>query len=459
MVKELLVPDIELLIKEKQYAQTAQFLSSCHPAEAAEIIEEFDAEDVHALLGEFDAQVAADIFCRLPIALQADAAELMNRTELTTLLETLPPDDRADLAKSIPEQQLDEVLPLLAKKERDEIKKLAAYPEESAGSIMTTDYIAFPASLTVQQAINRIRLEGAQQESISLVFVVNQSRVLSGYVTLEKLILAKPTTTLAEIKKPIIATVTAESDREEASFTITKYGLIVLPVVDNAGMLIGIITHDDAMNVVEEERTEDMERFMAIAGKHQDTTYLKTSVWIEFMRRIPWLVILAVFSTFSGMVLQSYEQTLSTLMLLTFYMPMLTDMGGNTGSQSATIVVRALALKEIEARDIFRVIWKELRVSLMLAFVLGAIALLRISLTGSGAAIPAYLTLQQIGLAIAVALAAQVVSATIIGAVLPLVSALFKFDPALVASPALTTIVDITGLIIYFSITKALLHL
>ena len=168
MINEIISADIELLIKEKQYNQTAQFLASCHPAEAAEIIENFESEDVHFLLKELDTQSAADIFCRLPIALQASTAELMSRQELTMLLETLPPDDRADLAKSIPEEQLDEVLPFLAKKERDEIKKLAAYSEDSSGSIMTTDYIAFPESLTVQQAINRIRLEGAQKESISV---------------------------------------------------------------------------------------------------------------------------------------------------------------------------------------------------------------------------------------------------------------------------------------------------
>lgn len=459
MINEIITADIELLIKEKQYNQTAEFLATCHPAEAAEIIEEFEAEDAYAILKEMDAQSAADIFCRLPIALQAETAELLETKELTELLETLPPDDRVDLAKSIPEQKLEEVLPFLAKKERDEIKKLAAYPEESSGSIMTTDYIAFPETLTVQQAINRIRLEGAQKESISLVFVVEKNRVLSGYATLESLILAKPNALLKEIKKPVIAAVTADSDREEASYTITKYGLIVLPVVDKTGILIGIITHDDAMEVVEAERTEDMERFMAIAGKHKDTTYLKTSVVSEFSRRIPWLVILALFSTFSGIVLQSYESTISSLMLLTFYMPMLTDMGGNTGSQSATVVVRALALKEIEASDIFRVIWKELRVALMLAVILGGIAMLRISLTSGEVFIPETLTLFRIGCAISLALSAQVVSATIIGALLPLVCALFKFDPALVASPALTTIVDITGLVIYFGVTKALLHL
>ena len=211
------------------------------------------------------------------------------------------------------------------------------------------------------------------------------------------------------------------------------------------------------MDVVEEERTEDMERFMAITGKHQETSYLNTSAWAHFSRRVIWLVILAIFDFFSGAVLQTYQDTIAHLMLLTFYMPMLTDMGGNTGSQAATVIVRALALKEIDKHDILRVVWKELRISLMLGLVLGLIAFLRVNLMSGGTTIPATLTLVQIGTAIAIALAVQVISATIIGAALPLASAAVKIDPALIASPALTTIVDITGLLIYFGITKAML--
>ncbi|HAH61927.1 MAG TPA: magnesium transporter [Treponema sp.] len=459
MMNELLAPDIETLVKENKYADVVQFLSAHHPTEDAELIADLKPEEIRKLLKNLAPQAAADIFCELPDALQSDTAELLSQSELTTMLEKLPPDERADLAKSIPESQLDAVLPFLAKKERDEIKELASYPEGTAGSVMTTDYIAFPELLTVQQAINRIRLEGAQKAAVSLIFMLDTERKLCGYVTLEDLILAKPLATLESIKKPLVAEITAEADREEASYKITKYGLIVLPVVDDTGSLIGIITHDDAMDVVEEERTEDMERFMAITGKHQDTSYLQTPALTQFSRRVIWLIILAFMDFISGAVLQSYQNTLSTLMLLAFYMPMLTDMGGNTGSQSATVIVRAIALKEVGPHDIFRVIWKELRISLMLGVVLGLIAFLRVELTGGSSVIPAALSLTQIGIAIGLALAVQVVSATIIGAVLPLLSSAFKFDPALIASPALTTIVDITGLLIYFGIARAMLHI
>jgi len=458
-MNELLTPDMETLVKENKYVDIAEFLSLHHPAEDAELIAGLKPEEIRSLLKNLDPQAAADIFCELPDILQSDTAELMSQSELTTMLEKLPPDERADLAKSIPESQLDAVLPLLAKKERDEIKELSSYPEGTAGSVMTTDYIAFPELLTVQQAVNRIRLEGAKKEAVSLIFILNTERKLSGYITLEDLILAKPLALLGSIKKPLVAQITAEADREEASYKITRYGLIVLPVVDDSGALIGIITHDDAMDVVEEERTEDMERFMAITGKHQDTSYLQTPALTHFSRRVIWLIILAFFDFLSGAVLQSYQNTLSSLMLLTFYMPMLTDMGGNTGSQSATVIVRAIALKEVSPRDIFRVIWKELCISLMLGIVLGLIAFFRVAVTSGNTVIPAALSLPQIGFAIGLALAVQVVSATIIGAVLPLISSAVKLDPALIASPALTTIVDITGLLIYFGIAKALLHI
>lgn len=457
MVNELSAHEVASLVKAGLFVDVAEFLAQRHPAEDAEFLEGLDPADIHSLLENLDARLAADIFCELPDSLQADTAELMSQEQLITMLEKLPPDERADLAKSIPEERLEAALPFVAKKERDEMKALASYPEGTVGSVMTTDYIAFPERLSVQQAVARIRLEGAQKKAVSLIFVLDEGRKFDGYISLEDLILAKPSSLLSEIKKKPIDKITADADQEEAARAISRYGLVALPVVDANGAIIGIVTHDDAMDVVEAEQTEDMEKFMAISGKHGDTSYLQTGAAGQFLRRVPWLVILALFDFVSGAVLQSFQDTIATLMLLTFYMPMLTDMGGNTGSQAATVVVRALALKEIEPRDILRVLWKELRIALMLALALGAIAFARVMLTSGGAVIPACLTLPRIGMAIALALAAQVVSATIIGALLPLVSSALKMDPALIASPALTTIVDITGLAIYFGMARLLL--
>lgn len=450
---------IETLLDEGLLIDVAEYLSHHHPAESAELIEALTAEQIHDIFLRLDRDKAPDIFCELPDSLQTDIAALMSDAELTSMLERLPPDERADLGRSIPEERLLDILPRLAKKERDELKALATYEDGTVGSVMTTDYIAFPQSLTVQQAISRIRLEGAQKKALSLIFVLDAGRHLAGYLSLEDMILAKPLEKLGEVLKPPVAVITADADQEEAARVIGKYGLIVLPVVDKGGAILGIITHDDAMSVVEEEQTEDMERFMAISGEHADTSYLQTSAAGQFRRRVPWLVVLALFDFVSGAVLHSFSDTISTLMLLTFYMPMLTDMGGNTGSQSATVIVRALALGEIDARDTLRVLWKELCISLLLALCLAAIAFGRVIFTTSSSDLPAAMSLFTVGGVIALALAAQVVSATLIGALLPLVSSAFHLDPALIASPALTTIVDITGLVIYFGMTKALLHL
>ncbi len=223
--------------------------------------------------------------------------------------------------------------------------------------------------------------------------------------------------------------------------------------------LLGNITHDDALDVIEEKRTSDMERFMAIVGKHDNTTYLKTSIWTHFRKRIVWLIILFFLGLISGSGPESCEMALTSLMILAFYMPMLTDTGGNTGSQAATVMVRALALKEITPKNIFRIIWKEFRVSVLLAFVLASLAFLRVVIISNPSSISAAFRLTDIGFAIAIALAVQVISATIMGALLPLGAAVLKLDPALVASPALTTIVDITGLFIYFGTVSLILGL
>jgi len=254
-----------------------------------------------------------------------------------------------------------------------------------------------------------------------------------------------------------VVSVQAEADQEEATYKFSRYDLVALPVVDGNGNLVGIITHDDALDVIEQERTEDMERFMAISGKHEDTGYLQTSIWTHFSHRVIWLIILAMLGLVSGAILQSFESTLMNLMILAFYMPMLADTGGNTGSQSATVVVRALALKEINPKDILKVIWKEARVGLLLALVLGGLAFVRVFFTSSGASIPDSMNIANIGFAIGIPLGIQVLSATIIGALLPLIAAALGLDPALVASPALTTIVDITGLFIYFSTARFIL--
>ncbi|NCB25786.1 MAG: magnesium transporter [Bacteroidia bacterium] len=446
-------------LKNGQTSEAFTLLEHLHPTEIVEILTPFSTEIIQSVLFLFPKQRRGAIFCELSYAEQANIAQLLETSDLVSLLRSLSPDDQVDLLKALPDEQYNAVLPVLAKKEREDLIKLASYPEGSAGSIMNTDYISYPQHLSIQEVLQRIRLERAQKEAIYRIYILDTDRKLIGTLSVTDLILSDPTAKLSEVMKTKIVSIDVNESQEEAVFMMARYDLVALPVVDEHNTLLGNITHDDALDVIEEERTSDMERFMAIVGKHDDTTYLKTSIWTHFRKRVVWLVILAFLGLASGAILESYEGTLTSLMILAFYLPMLIDTGGNTGSQAATVMVRALALKEITPRNVLRIIWKEFRVSVLLALVLASLAFLRVVLISNSSSIPEAFALTDIGFAIAIALAVQVVTATIIGALLPLGAAALKLDPALVASPALTTIVDITGLIIYFGMVSLILGL
>lgn len=457
MPKENNIALISQLLKEGRESEAFAILEPLHQTEIAEILSEFNEETIIPILFRFPRQRRADIFIEFSFAEQSDLAKLLGIKELVSLLRSLSPDDQADFFNALSEEQYNAVLPELAKKEREDLIQLASYPEGSAGSVMNTDYIAYPQHLQIKQVLERIRLERTDKKAVYRLYVIDNERKLIGTLPITDLILASPEKTLGEVMRSQVVSIKVDVDQEEAVYMMARYDLVALPVVDEENRLLGNITHDDAMDVIEEERTADMERFMAIVGKHDDTTYLKTSIWTHFRKRVVWLIILAFLGLVSGQILQSYEATLMNLMILAFYMPMLIDTGGNTGSQAATVMVRALALKEISPKHVLKIIWKELRVAFLLACVLGVLAFLRVIFISSPTAIPDSMSIVMIGIAIATALAAQVLSATVIGALLPLGAAALKLDPALVASPALTTIVDITGLFIYFGIVSLIL--
>jgi len=461
MLDQLLAPDLANLLEEGKSDDILDFLRDLHPTAIAEILTGLDPAETLEVMRILGEARAADVFRELPIAYQIDASDLLDTTDLARLVESLDPDDRVDLLKAIPREKFEALLRILAKKERDDIKRLAQFEEGTAGSVMTSEYIALNQDLTVKDSIERIRLEGAEAHSIFMIFAIDEARKLKGAIHLADLILANPEKKLSEIMDARPQSVNALNDREQAAYLFSRYDLVALPVVDADDVLIGLITHDDIIDVLELEQTEDMERFMAITGSHENIPYLHTTIWSHFRNRVGWLVILALLGLVSGAVMQSFEQTLANLMILAFYMPMLTSTGGNTGSQSAAVIVRSLALKEIQTKDGFRVLWKELRVALLLGIVLGALAFARVLLTASAShmQVSGAITALDIGLAIGIALAIQVVASTIIGAALPLGAALLGADPALIASPALTTIVDITGLLIYFTTARMILRI
>ena len=453
----LLVPELHEMLVAGNAKALREFCESGHPAFIAELISALSAKEPWAVLKHADLPLRAEIFSHLDDDLMVEMIETLRRDEIARLLTEMPHDERADLFKRLPEERRETILPALAQAEREDIRRLTAYREDTAGAVMTSDYAALSQQLTASQAIERLREIAPDKETIYYAYVVDDQRKLLGFVSLKDLILAPPKSLIADIMHREVIFARVEDDREEAARKIQKYDLIALPVLNGNNALVGIITHDDAIDIITQEHTEDMEKFMAIVGSHEEAVYMKTSAWVHFKNRSPWVIMLAILGLVSGFIVQSFEGLLLHFAILAAFMPMLADTGGNTGSQSATLVVRALALREISPRDIFRILAKEFQVAILLALLLGIIAYGRVILFGSGSNVAQLYSLSTIGFAIALALGLQVVTATLIGALLPLAAARAKFDPAVVASPALTTIVDITGLIIYFITAQLLL--
>lgn len=453
----LLVPDLREMLAADDSEALRSFCESGHPAVIAEFISDMSGQEAWTVLLHAVPALRSEIFSHLDEDLQVEIIGSLRREEVARLLAEMSPDDRADQFKQLPEDLRESVLPALAQAEREDIRRLSSYSEGTAGAVMTSDYASLAPHLTAFQAIERLREVAPDKETIYYAYVVDDRRKLLGFVSLKDLIIARREARVSDIMHGEVIFSRVEDDQEDAARKIQKYDLIALPVLDGDDALVGIITYDDAIDVITQEHTEDMEKFMAIAGSHEAGVYLKTSAWVHFKNRAYWIVGLAALGLVSGVIIHRFEATLMKLLILALYMPMLADTGGNTGSQSATVVVRALALGEITPRDVARVLFKEFKISVLLAVILGVISWGKVIFLSQGAEIPAGFSLARIGGAIAIALGLQVVTATLIGALLPLGAARMKWDPAIVASPALTTIVDITGLLIYFTTARLLL--
>jgi len=457
MYDPLLNPELREYITTNNIEAIRVFAEKNPPALTAEYLAAFAPTEIWKVIRVVKPAIGAEILSFLDDDVQTEIAATVKRDEIARLLTEMSADDRVDLLKNIPEERREAIMPALAKAEREDIRRLSAHEEGTAGSVMTSDYVTLAPNLTVTQAIDRLRLEAPDKETIYYAYVVDESRKLIGFVSLKDLILARPNLRVGDIMHRGVISVHVAEDQEIAARLIQKYDLLALPVINGGDALVGIITHDDAIDIITQEHTEDMEKFMAIGGSHADAVYMKTSVWGHFRNRSPWVVALAMLGLVSGFIVQSFEGLLLQFAVLAAFMPMLADTGGNTGSQSATLVIRALALKEISTRDILSILTREFRVALLLGILLGVIAFARVILFGGGSTMPEQYSLVTIGLAISLALGLQVVTSTLIGALLPLGAARMKLDPAVVASPALTTVVDITGLMIYFMTAKLML--
>jgi magnesium transporter len=440
---------------EPTLAQLIKEFEELLPASCADILKEKEVPFIRDVLIGVGEHQAGEIFSHFTHDLQLSLSELLSARQLTTLVTHMSHDERVDFFQMLPEERQESLFRRLAQSERDDIIRLGAYEEGTAGAAMTSEYVTLPIQATAAEAIGRLRREAPEKETIYESYIVDENRKLIGVVSLKDLILAPMNMALSEIMRTDIIFVRSSDHQEEAAQKIAKYDLIAIPVVNDSEALVGIITHDDVIDILTEEHTEDMEKLMALTSSGGE--YLSTSSWHHFKRRATWVVSLAALGLASGFILHANEAILDKFVILALYMPMMADTGGHIGGQSVAVLVRAIATGEVKVKDTLRVFWKEAKIAVMMAIVLAVLAFGKIMILSSPSEIPVGFSMVKIALTITLALVVQVFTATFIGAGLPLLAQRLKLDPAIVAAPALTTIVDIVGIFLYFKIATAIM--
>ncbi|WP_448519685.1 magnesium transporter [Rhodoflexus sp.] len=431
-----------------------EILKNMPVVEVAEQLVGMEAIELLPQLDHFTTAQQGLIVAEFPILRQLELFQSVSRKRFALIFEQMPSDSRADLFQHLSQREQAELLPFLSKKVREDVIQLSNYPPETAGGIMSTDFATVQATMSCSEAITKIRMDAPSKRTIYYVYVVNDNQEMQGFITLKDLIMNESDVLVSEAMHRKFAFAYVDEDREEVAKKIERYDLVALPVLNQQNQLVGIVTHDEAMDVIRAEHTEDMERFMGIIQTNEAFDYMKTSTWEHFRRRVVWIVSLAAVGIISGMIIHSYENALEKLLILALYMPMVADTGGNAGSQAATVVVRALALGQVTVRNWLMILWKEARIALLLAICLGALAYGKVLFLSWETEIPAAYSLPVIAFMISIALSLQVITATIIGAGLPILVKRLGGDPAVAASPAITTVVDITGLLIYFGMAS-----
>ncbi len=451
---------LKVLVKNKKYATVKDVLVTMNPSDIATIFNELSEDQLPIMFRLLPKDVAADTF----VEMDPDNQELLIKgfsdTELKQVLDELYVDDAADIVEAMPANVVSRILMHVTPDRRREINEILQFPENSAGSIMTTEYISLSADMTVADAFNRIRETGLDKETIYTCYVLSRFNRILGLVSAKDLMLAKdPQTKVDQLMTTNVITVSTMMDQEEVAKQMSKYNFMALPVVNSDNRMVGIITFDDAMDVMEEEATEDIT--IMSAQTPYETTYLKTSPFELFKNRFPWLMILMVSATFTGLIITSFENSLAQLVILTAFIPMLMGTGGNSGSQSSVTVIRALSLGELEFKDIGRVLLKEFLTALMCGIALGIVCFGKVMLVdgllfGNMAEATTY-SFPLVALVVSITMALTVVMAKLIGCALPLLAKKLGFDPAVMASPFITTIVDALSLLVYLSIATMIL--
>lgn len=460
MLDELdeLVKKVNELIEDKKYVLVKKEFADMNEADIAEVLEELQEElptqefiRVFRLLPK---DIAADVFAHLPVEIEQYIINSLTDKETTNIIENMFADDAADLMEEMPASVVRRILALASDETRNDINHLLKYPEDSAGSIMTVEFADLKENITVKQALERIRTIGIDKETINTCYVLDLQRHLVGSVTLRTLLLGNPDAIVSDIMDENVITVSTLDDQETVARQFQKYDFMAMPVVDSENRLVGIITVDDILEIIEEEATEDMEKMAAILPS--DKSYFRTGIFETFKSRIPWLLILMISATITGTIIDSFEAKLAGITGLVAFIPMLMDTGGNSGGQASVTIIRAISLNEVEFKDIFKVIWKEIRVAVLCGLTLAVVNFIRVLIMnalGTGITQEAIM----VNVTVCITLCITVMCAKLVGCILPILANQLGFDPAVMASPFITTIVDAISLVLFLKIATFML--
>jgi magnesium transporter len=441
---------INELIEKEDYKNLKLEITNLNEVDIAEIIEDIDDKKeqvkVFRLLPK---DIAADTFSNLPIDIQQELITSLSMKEAGSIIDNLYADDATDLIDEMPANIVTKLLANTTPETRKDINYLLKYPENSAGSIMNIDFVDLKADITLEEAISKLRREGKEKESIDTCFVLDKNRQLLGTIELKELLFNPSDKTVEEVMDDrVISTHTLE-DQEEVAKQFSKYDLTLMPVVDKEDRLVGVITIDDVIDVIEEETTEDIEKMAGISPT--DKPYMKTSVLETYKKRMPWLLVLMFSATFTGTIIQSYQNALASYVVLTAFIPMFMNTGGNAGNQTSVTVIRGISLNEIEFKDLFRILWKEFRIAILAGITLSAANFVKL-LVVDKVTVP-------VAAVVSLTLIVTVTFAKLVGCMLPMCAKKIGLDPAVMASPFITTIVDAISLITYFNIATFILGL
>ena len=444
------------LLAQQKEEQLLALLCDAPLIEVAEFLTQQPPPKLLALLTQLPQELQGAIFANFEEEQQLTLYQLLTKKDFAIIFTHIPSHQRAEFYQQLSDKEQVQLLPYLFKKVREDVITLSAYPPGTAGSIMSTDFATVIEDMTVKQAIQKLREDSPSKKMIYYIYVVDKNMQMIGFVSLKDLIMAAPDEKVASVLHENFVYATITDDRESVAQRVEKYDLVAIPILNEEKQLVGIVRYDDAMDVIRAEETEDMEKFMGIVSNEETSDYLKSSSFQHFRKRVTWIVGLFIASILSEIIIHKHESLLGRLTVLALYLPMIAGAGGNAGSQAATVVIRAVSLGQITLRNWLKVILKEAQVAFWLACCLFFLAFLKVIILSGNVVLDNHST-YRLAFAIALALSLQVITSTVVGAALPLIAKYFNGDPAVAASPAITTLVDITGMAIYFTTATVLL--